>query len=51
MDYLDQGTEFTPAKLPVSAEEAGFDPDEIEYQAGEDIATLIREATVKRGGR
>jgi hypothetical protein len=28
-----------------------FDPDEIGYQAGENVATLIREATIKRGGR
>jgi hypothetical protein len=28
-----------------------FDPDEIGYQAGENVTTLIREATIKRGGR
>jgi len=42
--------EALAVRCRADAGEAGFDPDEIGYQAGEDVATLIREATIKRGG-
>ena len=49
--YRPGDAEALAVKCRADAEEAGFDPDEIEYQAGEDITTLIRLATIKRGGR
>jgi hypothetical protein len=43
--------EVLAEKFTADAVDAGFDPDTIEYETGEAILTLIREAMEKRGGR